>query len=279
MKTEIGPAKIETTEADYEAIQKVSKIGIFQILSDQFGYWRQCNLIRISKKFKEKCEKKGVDPKLVSPKFLAQFIEAASLDEDVDIQGMWADLLAEEAQAPGTISLRTISSLKALSKDEAGAFQSLYSKALRIGGDIAIYNDRDNNNKSIEDVIRLVDCGLLVSENTSIVFDTSISPKSNQVVSQSLTGQYVIVAYNQADMEQACTIPVFTLTRAGQDILEATFTGDEKTDYFSVAKRIKDKNAALDVKLFKIRSQDERTKTLELSQEDLLGSIPDPSPY
>lgn len=269
MKAELGPVKIETTEADYEAIQKVSKVGIFQILSDQLGYWRQCNLMRISEKFKKKCEKKGINPKQVSPKFLAQFIEAASLDEDADIQDMWADLLAKEAQAPGVISLRTISSLKALSKDEADTFQSLYTKAIRTGSDVVIYNDRGGND-SIGDIIRLVDCGLLVSESTTITLNMPISPKTDRMISQSPANQYAIVAHNPTDEEQRCTIPVFTLTRAGQDILEATFMGNEKKNYSSVAEEIKLKNGALKIKLFKVKDRDEGTGELKLSQEDLL---------
>ncbi len=270
MKAEFGPVKLEITEADYEAIQKVSKVGIFQILSDQFGYWRQLNLIRVSEKFKIKCERKGINPKQVSPKFLAQFIEAASLDEDADIQDMWAGLLAEEAQFPGTISLRTISVLKTLSKDEANMFQSLYSKAVRIGENVAIYNDRSDDKETIEDIIRLVDCGLIVSESTSITYNMSIPPKLDCMISQSPMNQYAIIALNQTEEDQKCAIPVFTLTRAGQDILEATFSDNEQDSYFSIAKEIKLKNTALEVKLFKVEDRDKATGALKLSQDDLL---------
>ena len=54
MKAKVGPIEAEITEEDYAAIQKVSKVGIFQMISDQFGYWRQLNLMRIAKKFKKR---------------------------------------------------------------------------------------------------------------------------------------------------------------------------------------------------------------------------------
>lgn len=271
MKAEVGPVKLETAEADYEAIQKVSKVGIFQILSDQFGYWRQCNLIRISKKFKEKCEKEGIDPREVSPKFLAQFIEAASLDEDADIQDMWADLLTKEAQTPGSVSLRTISALKAISKEEANLFQHLYGNSIRLGGKVAIYNDRNEDNNTIDDIIKLVDCGLIVSDNTLITFTTTVPPRTSAIIARSPTDKYIIVAQNKTDEEKKCVIPIFSLTEAGQDILSATIDKNTDGKFLPIAKKIKNENSDLSVTLSKLNYIDPKSGTVNFDNKDLLS--------
>lgn len=275
MKAEFGPAKLEVTEADYEAIQKISKVGIFQILSDQFGYWRQLNLIRISEKFKIKCEKKGIDPKKVSPKFLAQFIEAASLDEDADIQDMWANLLVQEAQAPGTISLRTISSLKSLSKDEANAFQDLYANAFRPGNEIAIYNDRNDSDKAIGDIIKLVDCGLIVSESTYITYTITVPAQGDDIIARSPRNKYIIIAQNKSVEERKFAVPIFSLTKAGQDILNATLGEGTDDEYSSMAKKIKSKNHDQDilVRLYKIENMDEINGDIRYNNKDILEQI------
>lgn len=272
MKAKAGPAEIEITKEDYAAIQKISKVGIFQILSDQFGYWRQLNLIRISKKFKEKCEKRGIDPKQVSPKFLAQFIDAASFDEEENIQEIWADILAKESQEPGSVSLRTISSLKDLSKDEANIFQSLYNNVLQFNdGNLAIYNDRYEEESSIYDIIKLVDCGLLVSESTRITMNITIHPKSKNIIAfLSPMKKYVAIIQNEEEKEQKCVIPVFSLTQAGQDILKATFTEDKEADSIAIAKKIKKANNTLVVGLFEIKNYDEKTDQISYSDKDIL---------
>ena len=271
MKAKVGPVEAEITEEDYAALQKVSKVGIFQIISDQFGYWRHLNLMRIGEKFKKKCERKGIDPKQVSPKFLAQFIEAASFDDEEDIQEIWADILAKESQEPGSVSLRTISALKALSKDEANAFHSLYNNALRFDdGNLAIYNDRRGDKGSISDIIKLVDCGLLVSESTSITLNVTIPPKGESIAFISPMKKYVAIVKNKEEEEQKCSIPIFSLTQAGQDILRATVTGDDETNSLSIAEKVKDINSALMVELFRIENYDEKTNRIDYSSKNLL---------
>ncbi len=271
MKAKVGPIEAEITEEDYAAIQKVSRVGIFQMISDQFGYWRQLNLMRIAKKFKEKCKKRDIDPRQVSPKFLAQFIEAASFDDEEDIQEIWADILAKESQEPGSVSLRTISSLKALSKDEANTFRSLYSNALQFkDGNLAIYNDRRGDKNSISDIIKLVDCGLLVSESTDIAMNMTIPSKSKSVAFLSPMKKYVSIIQNEEEQEQKCTIPVFSLTQAGQDILRATFIEDKEANNLSIAEKIKETNKMLTVKLFKIQNYDEKTGQINYSDKNIL---------
>ena len=271
MKAKLGPVEAEFTEKDYAAIQKISKVGIFQMISDQFSYWRQLNLIRIGEKFKKKCEKRGINPKQVSPKFLAQFIEAASFDDEEDIQEIWADILAKESQEPGSISLRTVSSLKSLSKDEANTFRSLYRNAMQFNkGELAIYNDRRGDKDTIADIIKLVDCGLLVSESTSITMNIKIPPKIKRAAFMSPMKKYIVFIQNEMETEQECIIPIFSLTQAGQDILKATNIEDKETDNLSIAEKVKEMNNNLVVELFKIESYDEKTNRINYSNKNLL---------
>ena len=82
--------------------------------------------------------------------------------------------------------------------------------------------------------------------------------------------KYVAIIQNEEEQEQKCTIPVFSLTQAGQDILRATFTEDKEANNLSIAEKIKETNKMLTVKLFKIQNYDEKTGQINYSDKNIL---------
>lgn len=269
MKAKIGPTELEVEKEDYDALQKVSNMNIFKIISDEFAFFRLLNLMRISKIFEKKCKEGGFNPQKITPKFLARFIDAASYEEDEDLQEMWANLLISESNDPDSNSLRTIETLKNLSKDEALKFDRLCKKAIIVGKDLVICNDIGDD-KSLEDIIELVDSGLLVSDNTMITVSIKLEPKTKKAVSISHDKTMAIFAENSSESLQKFKIPVFSLTKAGNDIFKANIL--EKMDrksYIDNATFIKQKNPNLKITLHNITKYS--VTNIDVDSIDLLG--------
>ena len=252
MKAKTALTEVEVTKDDYEALQKVSEIGIFQLISDEFSYFRQTNLMRLSDKFEKKCKKYKKNPKKVAPKFLQRFIDSASYEEDESLQDIWVDLLLKESEEPDSNSLRTIDTLKNLSHEEAEIFLGICKNAIWICGSIIICNDRSTN-ASIDDIIKLVDSGLIVSDNIYMTVSLKIKPGEKKAVSFSFDKSLVLFVENINDAECSFVVPVFSLTRAGQDIFKASIMSNlSQNNYTRLAKYIKEKNPRLKLSLNKI---------------------------
>lgn len=270
MKAKAGPTEVEVTKDDYEALQKVSEIGIFQLISDEFSYFRQTNLMRLSDKFEKKCKKYKKNPKKVAPKFLQRFIDSASCEEDESLQDIWVDLLLKESEEPDSNSLRTIDTLKNLSHEEAKIFLSICKNAIQICGNVVICNNRSND-APIDDVIKMVDSGLVISEDIRITTSLKIMPGEKRAISFSFDNSLALLAENTNDSEQSLDVPIFSLTRAGQDIFRASIASNlNQNDYIRLAKYIKGKNPRLKLSLNKIVSIDKDGSKFSCDNADLL---------
>lgn len=96
----------EAAETARHYLDKLLGGGIEQgggIISDTIGYWRFTNKIKLVLKAKEFLESQGIDPAQVLPKVAVPLLEAGSLENDENMQGRWAALLAN-AGNPATSS-------------------------------------------------------------------------------------------------------------------------------------------------------------------------------
>lgn len=269
MKAKIGPVELEVKKEDYDALQKISNINIFKIISDEFALFRLFNLMRISKIFEEKCKKTGFNPQKIAPKFLARFIDAASYEEDEDLQEMWANLLISESNAPNSNSLRTIETLKNLSKDEAAKFRSVCKDAMFAGNRIVIFNNQGNS-RTLDDILILADCGLLISENTMVESTTKIPKSGTALPYLSIDKTLVIKTTNETPNEASCGISILSMTEAGKDIFKANIAKEiDDSVFIDNAKIIKKNNSNLKITLHKIISFDEAKITY--SKQDILA--------
>jgi hypothetical protein len=72
------------------------------LLADRINARRHANLIQITVEAKRKLDDAGVSPKEVPLKIINPMLEAASLEEDTDLQRIWANLLANAADPRAT---------------------------------------------------------------------------------------------------------------------------------------------------------------------------------
>jgi hypothetical protein len=77
----------------------------------------------------------GASPEKVSEDWVANFFKACRAISETEIQGLWAGILAGEANNPGTVSKRTINVLSQLGTEDARAFQKLAQRVCTFGRD------------------------------------------------------------------------------------------------------------------------------------------------
>ncbi|MBR3248742.1 DUF2806 domain-containing protein [Candidatus Saccharibacteria bacterium] len=228
MKISAADGAFEMNEKDLEAIGKVSKTELGQLVSTQIGFWRWNNLVRTAEKFKKKCEEHKLDAESVAPKFLVPFLEGASLEDDGDLQDMWASLLLSEVESSGSVAPRTLNALKHMSKEEALTFQSMFGSIFTLNDDCCLYR-YSKDTQGMDDVITLADCGVLASDNhlLHLTVNNSMAIEFPVVVSRS--DSRAIFAHKGSEESMGVRIPVYVLSRAGKELFLALH-GDEKVD-------------------------------------------------
>lgn len=105
MKLKLPQIEGEINEDDYNLLQKISSSDLVSLLGgDWIKEWRWKNLVEIAERVRKKCEEHELNPQQVAPKFLSQFFEASSLEENVTMQDMWANLLLNRSSNKATNS-------------------------------------------------------------------------------------------------------------------------------------------------------------------------------
>lgn len=129
MKLKLTQIEGEINKDDYDFLQKISSSNLVGLLGgDWIKEWRWKNLVKIAERVRIKCKESGLNPNQVAPKFLSQFFEESSLEEDETLQDMWANLLLNRSADPTTNSYY-ITILKNLEPIEAELINMLFSQS------------------------------------------------------------------------------------------------------------------------------------------------------
>ena len=95
------------------------------------------------------------------PDWTARFFNDVQDVSSEDMQNIWARILAGEVESPGRTSLRTLDTLRNMTKTDAEMFRDICHFV--IGGDYVFYRDGGNSIDSLsyDNLIHLQDCGLV----------------------------------------------------------------------------------------------------------------------
>lgn len=85
---------------------------------------RQENMEEITKKSIPHLSNES-NPEQMEDDWVTNFFDKSRIVSDDEMQGLWAQVLAGEANSPGTYSKRTVNLLSGLDKNDAELFQSL----------------------------------------------------------------------------------------------------------------------------------------------------------
>lgn len=99
------------------------------ILSDHVKFWRWNNQIEIIKKAQAKIESSGLPKRQIPLKVLVPIIQNSSLEEDVNMQDTWANMLANAATGNVEVSPNYAAILNELSPIEISILEKIYIEA------------------------------------------------------------------------------------------------------------------------------------------------------
>ena len=105
---------------------------------------RQENMEDITKKSIPYLDKES-DPSKMDNDWVTNFFDKSRIISDDEMQNLWAQVLAGEANSPGTYSKRTVNFLSSLDKKDAELFQSLCRYCWHIGEFIPLVFDAQNS--------------------------------------------------------------------------------------------------------------------------------------
>ena len=149
-----------------------------------------------------------------NPDWTARFFDSVQDVSSEEMQRLWARILSGEVQSPGGTSLRTLDTLRNMSKIDAEMFNDACSYVF-LEGDFGFILRGDEYHE-ISDAVRytnllhLQDCGLLIFEQTvcNIVSNTQFLQYQDLLLKVS----------KNKNTDSKIQIPVVTLTRAGTEL-------------------------------------------------------------
>lgn len=159
------------------------------------------------------------DPSAMEDDWVTNFFDKSRIISDEEMQGIWANVLAGEANAPGTYSKRTVNFLGDLDKKDAELFQSLCRFGWVIGNfsplifdtEAPIYNE---NGVNFETLTHLDSIGLIRFESLS-GFERTCLPKKIKVL---YCGKPLVLTMER---EEGNTLPIgkVLLTNVGLELV------------------------------------------------------------
>ena len=165
--------------------------------------------------------------------WVSRFFNSVADVSDEDLQKLWGKVLAGEVKPPRSYSLRTLETLKNLSKYEAELFQKLLPYVIETsGGPVFLSANKDIQKKfNIIDgaYIQLDFCGLLKMIPFTQI-NISINPLKTE--RQFFTKNRLLSLTNLTPKEQCFVAKeIYLLTNAGKELFDL-FKNDSNGEYF-----------------------------------------------
>ena len=141
-----------------------------------------------------------------------------NIAKDVNSEEMhikWAKILAGEIKQPGMFSMRTLETIRNLSKLEAEFFQKIIPLVISVPGISFITSNNDILHKYgifYYNIMKLVECGLL-NGDTTVKYTPNLDVKGMQLLN---TDDWIMQLHGKQNVK--VEMPIYTLTSAGQEL-------------------------------------------------------------
>ena len=149
--------------------------------------------------------------------WINRFFDSVADVSDEDLQKLWGKVLAGEIKQPKSYSLRTLETLKNLSKYEAELFQKIIPFIINMRGNLFLSSNSDILEKyeiRYGEILRLDECGLINSDGM-VTLNPSISNTEHTTM---ITQSKIVFFYGLKPKEEKISIGKFGLTRAGAEL-------------------------------------------------------------
>ena len=160
----------------------------------------------------EACSEESVEQGWIN-----RFFDSVADVSDEDLQKLWGKVLAGEIKQPKSYSLRTLETLKNLSKEEAELFQKIIPFVINMQGNLFLPSNFEVLEKydiRYGEILHLDECGLINSSGM-VKFNPSISNAEHVSM---YTQSRVVLIYGLKSNEERISIRNFGLTQAATEL-------------------------------------------------------------
>lgn len=213
-------------------------------------YYKMNNFLDIAKKadniYKNLPQKENME--VCDFDWFMRFYEATGMVSDIEVQKLWAKILAGEIYQQGSYSLRTLETLRNLSKTEAALFQTICSHSIEIGSTIFLPNYEDYMkfaNIKYNDVLRLGDCGLIKSDGF-LVLKMSLGTDRQVIFNNNELAISAQAIQDNVKME----IKQFPFTISGKELSQVIDIAISEKDIIQFGKSLKNGTRTRDLTFF-----------------------------
>lgn len=258
---------------EIDFLSKISKHNIFGILGDHVAVWRWKNAKKIIEKARKFSEVHKISLKTIPSKFLVEFLESASLEEEESVQDIWAKILASEGREPNSFSIRTIGALKLMNKNDAETFSSLFRYLINYKNEVFLPNNDNLFKKyslNFDKIIQLEELGL-INLNPMLSLQARFNLDESNIFHTK--NRVLIIRRKPENTEKEVSVKAYTLTTIGKQLF-SVINDSEVNDSFvyDYALELKNQHKDFNITLHKVNvivDGNINYKTEDILTEDL----------
>lgn len=214
---------------------------------------KQDNIEKVVDKASEFLEAETeVSEEPVDTDWITRFFNCVGEVSNEKMQTIWAHILADEVKQPGSFSLRTLDTVRNVSRNEAEIFQKIVKLVVT---DINKSNCFISSNLSLlkkynvtyDEIIKLQDCGLL-RYNENMNLDMKLDRKTNALLLN--MGRALLFGYSGNDTI-SILIGGFALTKSGEELYKILVNMSDNNYLYDFAELIYNgnKNKSITIRL------------------------------
>ena len=163
-----------------------------------------------------------------------------------EMQNIWSKILAGEITNPGSFSMRTLETIRNMSKKEATTFQKIVPFLIDGGGDFFVTSKATIHDKygvTYEDMMLLDECGLILSNGT---VSMTISVDADSTIAHN--GEYCLLAKG-ITKKTDITFGVYSLTTPGRELLQIIERVPNKEYFLDFAEHVFKENKLVNLEV------------------------------
>lgn len=199
--------------------------------------------------------------------WINRFFDSVADVSDEDLQKLWGKILADEIKRPKSYSLRTLETLRNLSKEEAVLFRKICTCRIATKKDSFLLNDTvflQRHRINYGEILQLSDCGLLNSSG----FITRDEPVNKIKKFIFCNKELCLLAKTKNNMNFSLKINNFPFTSAGHELAKVLELEIDNDAFLNFARKLKRENDCLEFTVSHYLPFSENT--IEAADENLL---------
>lgn len=167
-----------------------------------------------------------------------------------EMQHIWSKILAGEVEKPGSFSMRTLETIRNLSRAEAMTFQKLAPFIVMSAGSACITSEASVYQKygiTYDDIMLLDECGLMVSESSlqwTLTFESGAMIMYNDA--------YCAISEGASEETVKIDFGIHSLTNAGRELFRILSHESNKAYFVDFVEQVFKKNRHVKIQVYEV---------------------------